>query len=924
MNTANIVSDILLGSAGSYPGYLTAVGDTLFFTANDGKNGTELWKTDGTTTTLVSDIFGGGFGSNPRNLTAVGDTLFFTANDGKNGTELWKTDGTTTTLVSDIFGGVFGSYPGYLTAVGDTLFFTANDGTNGTELWKTDGTTTTLVSDIYGGPSGSNPRHLTAVGDTLFFTAYVGIYGRELWKTDGTTTTLVSDINDGPSGSNPEYLTAAGNTLFFTANDGKNGTELWKTDGTTTTLVSDINDGPSGSNPRNLTAVGDTVFFTANDGKNGTELWKTDGTTTTLVSDINDGPSGSNPRNLTAVGDTVFFTAYVEIYGRELWKTDGTTTMLVSDIYGGPSDSYPYYLTAVGNYLFFTANDGESGYEIWKTDGETTTRVTDLESGGQSDWLQYLTVLGNTLFFTAADDINGRELWSISLISGPTFSINAINPQQPEGGAGEATVFSFEITLSEALEVASRVSWALQLSGGSGGADSGDFSPGQATSGVLTFNPGELSKTISISVSGDLTVEPDETFQVVLSAAEGASLGTATATATILNDDTAFSIVGANSIQKEGNSGTTPFSFTVQREGSTVGAASVDWTVSASGGDPASASDFVGGTFPKGTVAFADGEDSKTITIDVLADSEVEADESFTVSLTNPVGGSINTASAVGTILNDDTTLSITALNADQPEGDSGTTAFTFTVSRAGDTSGTSSATWSVSGSGAHPADAADFGGSLPTGTVTFAPGVSTQTITIQVTGDTTVEPGEEFTVTLTDASGATLAQASATGTIQDDDLKAIELQLAGGVKLSFVLDSAPAEFGTEGLGVLQGRSSTVQSLYGLSDVSITVDSVANGVASISGSGQWAGKAVAFSGKLGASGNTYTLSDVSGSLDLGTWLGSSTHFRNHVNGQLSLNSTDPTTPQFVVQGVAEVWLDPDSATRAQAVHGQSQ
>jgi hypothetical protein len=513
--------------------------------------------------------------------------------------------------------------------------------------------------------------------------------------------------------------------------------------------------------------------------------------------------------------------------------------------------------------------------------------------------------------------LSGRELWSLSLISGPTFSITALNPQQAEGGAEEVTIFSFEVTLSKALEEASRVSWALQLSGGSGGADSGDFSPGQATSGVLTFNPGELSKTISIGVSGDLTVEPDETFQVVLSAAEGASLGTATATATILNDDTAFSIVGANSIQKEGNSGTTPFSFTVQREGSTVGAASVDWTVSASGGDPASASDFVGGTFPKGTVAFADGEDSKTITIDVLADSEVEADESFTVSLTNPVGGSINTASAVGTILNDDTTLSITALNADQPEGDSGTTAFTFTVSRAGDTSGTSSATWSVSGSGAHPADAADFGGSLPTGTVTFAPGVSTQTITIQVTGDTTVEPGEEFTVTLTDASGATLAQASATGTIQDDDLKAIELQLAGGVKLSFVLDSAPAEFGTEGLGVLQGHSSTVQSLYGLSDVSITVDSVANGVASISGSGQWAGKAVAFSGKLGASGNTYTLSDVSGSLDLGTWLGSSTHFRNHVNGQLSLNSTDPTTPQFVVGGVAEVWLDPDSATRAQ-------
>ncbi|WP_301337667.1 ELWxxDGT repeat protein, partial [Microcystis aeruginosa] len=187
-----LVKDIRPGSSSSYPRNLTAVGSTLFFTADDGVNGRELWKSDGTAagTVLVRDIRPGSYGSysyssSPGNLTVVGNTLFFTANDNVNGTELWKSDGTEagTVLVKDIFPGSSYSPPRNLTAVGSTLYFTANDDVNGTELWKSDGTAagTVLVADIIPGASGYGPSSLKVVGNTLFFTANNGVNGDELW-----------------------------------------------------------------------------------------------------------------------------------------------------------------------------------------------------------------------------------------------------------------------------------------------------------------------------------------------------------------------------------------------------------------------------------------------------------------------------------------------------------------------------------------------------------------------------------------------------------------------------------------------------------------------------------------------------------------------------------------------------------------------
>ncbi|WP_301337670.1 ELWxxDGT repeat protein, partial [Microcystis aeruginosa] len=683
MSTPFLVKDILPGSYSSNPGFLTALGNTLFFAANDGVNGTELWKSDGTAagTVLVKDIVPSFSGSFPFYLTAVGSTLFFTAYNGVNGRELWKSDGTAagTDLVKDINPGS-SSFPGNLTVVGNTLFFTADNGVNGFELWKSDGTATgtVLVKDIGPGSFGGGFNPLTAVGNTLFFSADDGVNGRELWKSDGTATgtVLVKNIRPGSSSSFPGDRTAVGNTLFFSADDGVNGRELWKSDGTAagTVLVKDINILPMSfsGNPGYLTAVGNTLFFTASDGVNGFELWRSDGTAagTVLVKDINPGSfSSSFPGNLTVVGNTLFFTAFDGVNGEELWRSDGTAagTVLVRDIRAGSSSSNPRNLTAVGNTLFFTVNDGVNGEELWRSDGTAagTVLVADTRPGASSSNPSNLRAVGSTLFFSADNGVNGYELWAVSTLPVPTLAIAATSANQTEGNSG-SKAFTFTVTRSVITTGSNNVDWAV-ISSGSNAANATDFVGGVLPSGTVSFAPGETSKVITVNVQGDTTFEPNENFTVILSnPTNGANITTATATGTIENDDAAvptLAIAATSASQTEGNSGSKAFTFTVTRSVNTTGTNNVNWAVTGSGTNPANATDFVGSVLPSGTVSFAAGETSKVITVNVQGDATVELNENFTVTLSNATNGAtITTATAIGTIQNDDT--SVTPIEA--------------------------------------------------------------------------------------------------------------------------------------------------------------------------------------------------------------------------------------------------------------------
>lgn len=194
MESTVFVKDIGSGYS-SRPENLTALNDNLIFSAYSDTSGRELWVSDGTDsgTIQVSDIKPGSNSAiyNSKFFsTTASDFVLFTASDGINGKELWKTDGTAsgTTIVKDINIGNESSSPNYFTSIDNTIYFQAYDNMKGTELWKTDGTesgTINVTDNINSGPSSSSPRDMIAVGDDLFFTAITETDGRQLWKIAG-------------------------------------------------------------------------------------------------------------------------------------------------------------------------------------------------------------------------------------------------------------------------------------------------------------------------------------------------------------------------------------------------------------------------------------------------------------------------------------------------------------------------------------------------------------------------------------------------------------------------------------------------------------------------------------------------------------------------------------------------------------------
>src|SRR4051794_37537409 len=131
-----------------------------------------------------------GRGSGPDGLTAVNGALYFSADDGVHGRELWRSDGTAagTRLVRDIRPGADPGATSWLTDVGGVLYFSADDGVHGRELWRSDRATgTTMVRDINPGVARGAPDQLTALNGTLYFGANDGVHGTELWRTTTDT-----------------------------------------------------------------------------------------------------------------------------------------------------------------------------------------------------------------------------------------------------------------------------------------------------------------------------------------------------------------------------------------------------------------------------------------------------------------------------------------------------------------------------------------------------------------------------------------------------------------------------------------------------------------------------------------------------------------------------------------------------------------
>jgi len=341
----------------------------------------------------------------------------------------------------------------------------------------------------------------------------------------------------------------------------------------------------------------------------------------------------------------------------------------------------------------------------------------------------------------------------------PTISINDV--ALAEGDAA-TTNFQFVVSLSGPSATSISVDFTTNPVDATEGTDYAD------ATGTLNFPALSTSRPINVSVAGETAPEPDETFNVLLSSPSGATIADDTGLGTIQNDDASgvlqFLVTTDNVAENVGGGNIT---ITVTRTGGSDGAVSVPVSVAGGGTATGGGIDY---TFAGTTVNFADGDAvDKTFNIPITNDNVFEGNETFTLQFGAPSGGATIGANSTETvtIVDDEVQPAISISDVSLAEGDAGTTNFQFLVSLSGPSATPISVDFTT-----NPVDATegtDYADA--TGTVNFPALSTSQPIDVSVTGETAPEPDETFNVLLSSPSGATIADDTGIGTIQNDDV---------------------------------------------------------------------------------------------------------------------------------------------------------
>ena len=387
----------------------------------------------------------------------------------------------------------------------------------------------------------------------------------------------------------------------------------------------------------------------------------------------------------------------------------------------------------------------------------------------------------------------------ISLLEGNTGTTNAV----------------FTVTLSPPAAATTIISYTTAAGTATSGAD---YTP---VDDALTFTAGQSSQQITIPIIGDLLDEPDETFDLILTtAAEVDLLNDGRATATIIDNDGLPSLTIADQTVLEGNSGTVTAEFVVTLSPAATETVTVDFeTLSDSA---TAAEDF---TTQADTLTFAPGETSQTIPVLVNGDDIDEGDsEQFIVELSNPTNAAVTDAQALGTITDDDSARLSQTVGPQVFEGNSGTTPAVFTVTLSAPADFPITVDYEISpGFGETGATAGEDYIDI-SGTLTFDPGDTTQTYTVQIIGDTDSEADERFGSLIKNANAPITVNGSSATILNDDGatLSIFNQQVdegdSGTVAAVFEVELSPAvsETVTVNYATVNGTATAGQDFVGL------------------------------------------------------------------------------------------------------------
>ena len=336
----------------------------------------------------------------------------------------------------------------------------------------------------------------------------------------------------------------------------------------------------------------------------------------------------------------------------------------------------------------------------------------------------------------------------------PTPTLSVSDCSATEGNAGQVGC-AFTVSLSAVSGQSVTVVYATA---------NGTALAGQdyiAASGTLTLPAGSPSQQLTIAVLGDLLHEPNETFFVNLSSPGNAILADGQGLGTILDDDPAPAVSVSDCSVVEGDAGQTICTFTVSL--SAVSGQDVSVGYATADGTALAGQDYLAAS---GTLVVPAGSPSQPVSVAVIGDLIDEPDEDFTLSLSSPVNATIADGQGEGTIIDNDLPPAVSAGDCGVVEGNTGSTPCDFTVTLSAPSGFTVSVSYATAdGTATAPIDYTPAAGML-----TFPPGTSSQTVPVQVVGDTLVEPDETFFLNLSGPVNASLGDAQGVGTIGDDD----------------------------------------------------------------------------------------------------------------------------------------------------------